>query len=263
MRPSRYPFVVSGSSGTRSGDGGVSRWWPTAAGWRRRTGWVGLPMRRGETDLSSMITVIRVRDPASARNVKRSKSGSPGVNRIRSIARRLGRAPSTVMRDLYSTAWYGSFRGLVAIGAVSLRCPCVAAGSFQPTVGFGPADGDIRRLGAMPAAAGRASWPPIGVCTPRCRPGCKMNSISPQQIARRLRIDFPDDAEMQVSRRDHLCGDLRSGHRESTPRTTSLSAHWTDRRKPHRRCHDVGAGSRHGQHQRAPGHRADRAVPGL
>jgi IS30 family transposase len=113
---------------------------------------------------------------------------------IRSIARRLGRAPSTVMREINRHGIYqgsGRYRSRYRFGA---RC----RGGWDPRPRY--------RASAAHARAWRNAR--------RGRPGklatnrrlhdevqarLENEQHSPQQIARRLRIDFPDDAEMRVS----------------------------------------------------------------
>jgi IS30 family transposase len=113
---------------------------------------------------------------------------------IRSIARRLERAPSTVMREINRHGVYqgpGRYRARYRFGA---RC----RGGWDPKPRY--------RASTAHAQAWRHAR--------RSRPGklatngrlhdevaarLENEQHSPQQIARRLRIDFPDDAEMWVS----------------------------------------------------------------
>ncbi len=50
---------------------------------------------------------------------------------------------------------------------------------------------------------------------------------SPEQIAGRLKVDFPDDASMRVSARDDLSGDLSAVGRAAAPRDAQPSAQCT------------------------------------
>jgi transposase, IS30 family len=110
---------------------------------------------------------------------------------IRKIAAELGRAPSTVMREIERNAFsYGRYRHRYRFGA--------------PKVGGRDATPRYNAAGAQSRAQQRAR---------RSRPGKLALSerlhaqvqdrltenYSPEQIARRLRLDFPDDLEMRVS----------------------------------------------------------------
>jgi len=177
---------------------------------------------------------------------------------IRSMARRLGRAPSTVMREINRNA---SFRGPGRYRA-RYRFGARWAGGWDPRPRYRASQAHTRAW-----RNARRSRPGKLATNRRLHDEVQARleneQHSPQQIARRLRIDFPDDAEMQVShetiyqaiyvqgkgnlRRElHRC--LRTGRAV---------------RKPHRRCDE-----RRGRLKdmvnisERPATVADRAVPG-
>ncbi|MFF2489071.1 IS30 family transposase [Microbacterium sp. NPDC058062] len=139
---------------------------------------------------------------------------------IREIARQIGRHPSTVLRELrrnrgnsprYRPKW-------------TTRPPRQAA-SYSPSTAQGRAD---RRL-SRPKPSKLAEQPLLRVeVERRLRLG-----HSPQQISRRLRVDFPDDESMRISHeaiyrslfvqgrgelRNELTRALRSGRATRKPR---------------------------------------------
>jgi IS30 family transposase len=110
---------------------------------------------------------------------------------IRKIAEELGRAASTVMREIERNAFcYGRYRERYRFGA--------------PKKGGRDAKPRYNAAGAQARAQQRAC---------RAKPGKLavnetlhdevqtrlLEKYSPEQIARRLQLDFPDDAEMRVS----------------------------------------------------------------
>lgn len=110
---------------------------------------------------------------------------------IRSIARRLDRAPSTIMREINRNAFcYGRYRARYRFGADW-------HGGWDPTPRY-------RATAAQARAEGRARRPKPGKLAVNERLHDEVQNrldekYSPEQIARRLRLDFPDDAEMRVS----------------------------------------------------------------
>ena len=110
---------------------------------------------------------------------------------IRSIARRLGRAPSTIMREIERNAFcYGRYRERYRFGA--------------PKKGGRDAQPRYNAVGAQARAQDRARRPKPGklALNDKLRQEVQTrldDEHSPEQIAQRLRIDFPDDAEMWVS----------------------------------------------------------------
>ena len=151
------------------------KWFADAGGVKPRCSQEG-PRRRPRLSLGERV-LIDV-------GVKMEKS-------IRKIAAELGRAPSTVMREIERNAFsYGRYRHRYRFGA--------------PKVGGRDAKPRYNAAGAQSRAQQRAR---------RSRPGKLalnerlhdevqdrlMENYSPEQIARRLRLDFPDDPEMRVS----------------------------------------------------------------
>jgi IS30 family transposase len=110
---------------------------------------------------------------------------------IRSIAHRLGRNPSTIMREIDRNAFsYGRYRARHRFGAQW-------RGGWDTKPRY-------RATGAQARAQDRARRPKLGKLALndklRDEVQTRLNDEhSPAQIARRLRLDFPDDAEMRVS----------------------------------------------------------------
>ena len=156
-----------------------------AVGVSRRTGWRWFADAGGVKPTFPDETAPRSRPRLSVEEREEIQDGIARGESIRSIARRLGRAPSTVMREINRN---GSFRYGTLSGAVSLRCSLAWRLGSRPAVSG-------RQAHTQPwgnaAAAGRASWPLIGVCTTRCRPGWKMNSTAPSRSPRGCRSTSP------------------------------------------------------------------------
>ncbi|GFG54675.1 hypothetical protein MAGR_61160 [Mycolicibacterium agri] len=108
---------------------------------------------------------------------------------IRKIAEELGRAPSTVMREIERNAFcYGRYRQRYRFGAPKKVAGCCRAIALPGR----------RRV---PSSA-RADLPGKLAVNARLHDEVQtrlLEKYSPQQIARRLQLDFPDDAEMRVS----------------------------------------------------------------
>src|SRR5512133_2660532 len=110
---------------------------------------------------------------------------------IRKIADELGRAPSTVMREIERNAFcYGRYRERYRFGA--------------PKKGGRDAKPRYRAAGAQARAQQRARRPKWGKLAVNEKLHGEVQTrldekYSPEQIGRRLRLDFPDDAEMRVS----------------------------------------------------------------
>jgi IS30 family transposase len=110
---------------------------------------------------------------------------------IRSIADRLGRAPSTIMREIDRNAFsYGRYRARHRFGASR-------HGGWETKPRY-------RATGAQARTQDRARRPKAGklALNEKLRDEVQTrlkDEHSPEQIARRLRLDFPDDAEMRVS----------------------------------------------------------------
>jgi transposase, IS30 family len=110
---------------------------------------------------------------------------------IREMARRLGRAPSTIMREIERNAFCrGRYRARYRFGAQW-------RGGWDPRPRY-------RASVAQERACERARRPKPGKLAKdeRLRDEVQtrlQDQHSPEQIARRLRLEFPDDAEMRVS----------------------------------------------------------------
>lgn len=110
---------------------------------------------------------------------------------IQSMAKRLGRAPSTIMREIDRNAFsYGRYRARHRFGA--------------QWHGGWDAKPRYSATGAQACAQDRARRPKPGklALNKRLRDEVQTrlkDEHSPEQIARRLRLDFPDDTEMWVS----------------------------------------------------------------
>ena len=110
---------------------------------------------------------------------------------IQSIARRLGRHPSTIMREIERNAFcYGRYRERHRFGAAKK--------------GGRGAKPRYSATGAQARAQDRSRRPKPGklALNEKLRDEVQnrlKDEHSPEQIARRLRVDFPDDPEMWVS----------------------------------------------------------------
>jgi IS30 family transposase len=110
---------------------------------------------------------------------------------IRSIAGRLGRAPSTILREIERNAFcYGRYRQRHRFGA--------------PKKGGRDAKPRYSATGAQARAQDRARRPKPGKLAGNEKLRYEVQNRltdehSPEQIARRLRLDFPDEPEMWVS----------------------------------------------------------------
>ncbi len=110
---------------------------------------------------------------------------------IRSIAGRLGRAPSTILREIERNAFcYGRYRQRHRFGA--------------PKKGGRDAKPRYHATGAQARAQDRARRPKPGKLAGNEKLRDEVQNRltdehSPEQIARRLRLDFPDEPEMWVS----------------------------------------------------------------
>jgi IS30 family transposase len=110
---------------------------------------------------------------------------------IRSIGRRLDRHPSTIMREINRNSFcYGRYRARHRFGAPW-------RGGWDPTPRY-------HATGAQARAQHRRGRPKPGKLAVHERLRAEVQTqlgedYSPEQIAQRLRLDFPDDAEMRVS----------------------------------------------------------------
>jgi IS30 family transposase len=193
MRPSRYPLVDRQfwdlvGAGMSAEDAGV------AVGVSGATGWRWFADAGGVKPTFPDDTALRQRSRLSVEDREEIQEGIARGESMRSIARRLGRAPSTVMREINRN---GTFRGPGRYRA-RYRFGARWCGGWDP----------VPRYRASQAHA--RAWRNAR----RSRPGklatnrrlhdevqarLENEQHSPQQIARRLRIDFPGDTEMRVS----------------------------------------------------------------
>jgi len=125
---------------------------------------------------------------------------------VREIARRLRRSPSTISRELRRNAstrtWRLEYKATTAQWHAERRArrpktaKLVANERMRVYV-------QERLSGAVRCADGRAVGPPgpkwIGKNKPRRGDRRWVQAWSPEQIARRLRVDFPDDQSMRIS----------------------------------------------------------------
>jgi len=126
---------------------------------------------------------------------------------VREIARRLGRDPSTISRELRrNAATRGGkldYRASVAQWKAELlaRRPktakLVANGRLREYV-QDRLSGQVRRMDGAPAAGPEAA-PWKGRNKPRRQDRRWVRAWSPEQISHRLRVDFPDDEGMRIS----------------------------------------------------------------
>ena len=128
-----------------------------------------------------------------------------GGSGVREIARRLGRAPSTISRELQRNAAIG--RGRVEYRASTAqrhaerraRRPKPAKLAVNPQLRAYVQD---RLAGAVRRPDGSVAGPQVGWRGRRQGPRKDRRwgqSWSPEQISARLRVDFPDDESMRVS----------------------------------------------------------------
>jgi transposase, IS30 family len=174
---------------------------------------------------------------------------------IRSIAHRLGRAPSTIMHEIERNAFaYGRYRARYRFGAQW-------HGGWDTKPRY-------NATGAQARAQQRAHRPKPGKLALNEKLCDEVQTRlkdehSPEQIARRLRVDFPDDTEMRVSH-ETIYQSIYVQGRGNLRRELHTSLR-TGRalRKPQRR-----ADSRRGRIpnmvniSERPAEVADRAVPG-
>jgi IS30 family transposase len=125
---------------------------------------------------------------------------------VRSIARRLGRSPSTISRELRRNA--ATRGGLLEYRATTAQWHADRRAK-RPKVAKLTANDELRRyvqdrLGGKVTASDGATLPGPDVRWIGRRHGRRQhrrwaNSWSPEQIANRIRVDFPDDDSMRIS----------------------------------------------------------------
>ncbi len=177
---------------------------------------------------------------------------------VREIARRLGRSPSTISRELRrNAATRGGkldYRASVAQWKADLmaRRPKTAKLAANPRLSEYVQErlsGEVRRPDgtAVPGPA-TARWK--GRNKPRRQDRKWASAWSPEQISNRLRIEFPDDESMRISHeaiyqalyvqgrgalRRELAGCLRTGRALQSPQSPRA---WTWQELRHRADHD-------------------------
>ena len=151
---------------------------------------------------------------------------------VREIARRIGRSSSTVSRELTrNAATRGGkleYRASVAQWKAELvaRRPKPAKLVTNPRLHHYVQDhleGKVHDAGGREVAGPRPA-PFQGRNKPHRGDRKWVNGWSPEQIANRLRVDFPDDNSLRISR-SHLPGPLHSGSWCSQARAGALPAH--------------------------------------
>lgn len=257
MRLSRFPFVgrhfwdlvSTGMSVEKAGAAvGVSP--PTARRWFADAGGVK-PTFTDET-------APRSRPRLSLGEREEIQDGIARGESIRSIAGRLDRAPSTVMREINRN---GSFRGQGRYRA-RYRFGARWRGGWDPTPRYrasqahGQAWRNARRGRPGKLAANTRLRDEV-------QARLENEQHSPQQIAGRLLIDFPDDAEMRVSHETIYLAIYIQGKGNLRRELHRCLRTGRALRKPHRR-----ADQRRGRIKdmvsisERPATVADRAVPG-
>jgi IS30 family transposase len=160
------------------------------AGVSTRTGWSWFYQAGGVPALS----LASPNSPRclSVQDRERIQAGLSAGWSFRQIARKIGRAPSTITREVKANRAVASRPAAVPAGRrSSLRGPMPIWLNYSPSA-------------AQRKAEQRASRPKISKLAAGARLRAEVASRlsdkhSPEQISRRLKLDFPDDAEMQVS----------------------------------------------------------------
>jgi IS30 family transposase len=110
---------------------------------------------------------------------------------IRRIARLLGRAPSTVLRELRKNMFHQLYRGRSRLRTNPVGRRRTRSWRYRPSI----AQERARRRASRPTTAKLVKNPVLRELVQ----AKLMKKLSPEQISRQLRKQFPDDAEMQVS----------------------------------------------------------------
>jgi transposase, IS30 family len=110
---------------------------------------------------------------------------------IRQIAQLLGRAPSTVFRELRKNMYHQLYRGRSRLRANPVGKRRTRSWRYRPSISQERA----RRRASRPKTAKLVENPVLRELVQ----AKLMKKLSPEQISRQLRKQFPDDPQMQVS----------------------------------------------------------------
>ena len=135
-------------------------------------------------------------EPTSSRNLSISEREEifAGVERgesIRRIAKLLGRAPSTVLRELRRNMYHQLYRARSRLRAAPVGAHRTRPWRYRPS----RAQERAKRRSSRPKTAKLAK----NLALRELVQAKLIKKLSPEQISRQLRKQFPDDAEMQVS----------------------------------------------------------------
>ncbi len=158
----------------------------------------GVPRRTGERWFLQAGGVLppNVPEPTSQRylSIREREEIFAGVERgesITHIAKLLARAPSTVLRELRRNMRHQLYRSRSRLRANPVGMRRTQPWNYRPSL----AQERMKRLACRPKTGKLAGNPVL-----RDLVQAKlMKKLSPEQISRQLRKEFPGDAEMQVS----------------------------------------------------------------
>ena len=153
----------------------------SARRWFRQAGGV-IPPNVSETSKARYLS-IREREEIFA-GVERGDS-------IRQIARLVGRDPSTVLRELRHNMWHQLYRGRSRLRANPVGMPRTRPWRYRPS----RAQERAKRLASRPKTAKLVK----NLLLRELVQAKLVKKLSPEQISRQLRKQFPNDPEMWVS----------------------------------------------------------------
>src|SRR5689334_4170901 len=190
MRVPRYPFVgrrfwelIAGGCSPVAAAAAVGVSKHTALGWFADAG--GVKPRFSDQ------CAIRTRPRLRLEEREEIQDGVARGESIRAIARRLGRAPTTVMREIDRHGrGNGRYRARYRFGA-SWRGGWDPQPCYRASTAHARAHRSARRSAPGKLATNARLHDEVQARLDE--------QHSPAQISRRLRLDFPDDAEMRVS----------------------------------------------------------------